>query len=276
VSPDAVYEHTDVKAFTTPRSARGIASILPRAAAAASAQPPAAEAVTAGKGGGKGGSKGSGGKGRGGDKRSPYTLSASHGSDGGDGSDGDGGSGVGDDASAWEAALNVLRGEGEEFHLTSSSLVTPGFLAILRRDGRVDAPTPPPPLRTGDLFPLQAGVPPPPLKPRPSLPPAQFLSSLPPPPGAARGEKHNHHRHHQHHQEQQQRPVAYARLRAGATAAPGPLAEWELLGLMEAHGIGTDASMATHVENVTKRKYATLGPGRTLVPTPLGTVLVQG
>ena len=39
---------------------------------------------------------------------------------------------------------------------------------------------------------------------------------------------------------------------------------------------GTDASIATHIDNVVKRKYARLETGRTMVPTELGTVLVQG
>lgn len=34
------------------------------------------------------------------------------------------------------------------------------------------------------------------------------------------------------------------------TEPPAHLSEAELLGLMEEHGIGTDASMATHVSNV--------------------------
>ena len=37
------------------------------------------------------------------------------------------------------------------------------------------------------------------------------------------------------------------------TEPPELLTESELLGLMEAHGIGTDASMATHLETVVKR-----------------------
>lgn len=55
------------------------------------------------------------------------------------------------------------------------------------------------------------------------------------------------------------------------TEPPGLVTESELLGLMESHGIGTDASMATHIETVVKRSYCELEEEkRTLRPTPLG------
>ena len=66
------------------------------------------------------------------------------------------------------------------------------------------------------------------------------------------------------------------RLREGKTSAPGYLTESELIGLMEKHGIGTDASIATHVANILQRNYVALQAGRTLVPTELGVVLVHG
>jgi DNA topoisomerase-3 len=60
----------------------------------------------------------------------------------------------------------------------------------------------------------------------------------------------------------------------GRTAPPGHLQEADLLGLMDRHGIGTDATMAQHIKKQTERRYA-LKEGTTFRPTALGEALVM-
>jgi DNA topoisomerase III len=50
-------------------------------------------------------------------------------------------------------------------------------------------------------------------------------------------------------------PLAQVELYSGKTAPPDHLSEAELIGLMEKHGIGTDASIPTHINNICERNY---------------------
>ena len=60
------------------------------------------------------------------------------------------------------------------------------------------------------------------------------------------------------------------------TTPPSYLSESELINQMEKNGIGTDASISTHIENIQKRNYVELITGRRMKPSKLGLVLAQG
>ncbi|PAA58106.1 hypothetical protein BOX15_Mlig004061g1, partial [Macrostomum lignano] len=74
----------------------------------------------------------------------------------------------------------------------------------------------------------------------------------------------------------QEFPITEAGIGEGQTGPPDYLTESELISLMEKHGIGTDASIPVHIQNIMERNYVQLLPGRKLMPTELGIVLVHG
>lgn len=70
-----------------------------------------------------------------------------------------------------------------------------------------------------------------------------------------------------------------AEVKAGKTQAPNLMTETELIGLMDANGIGTDATIANHIEMIFTREYITKQTKQrkqVLVPTVLGMGLVEG
>ena len=65
-------------------------------------------------------------------------------------------------------------------------------------------------------------------------------------------------------------PVVRVTLAEKKTSPPDYLTESELISLMEKHGIGTDASIPTHINNIGQRNYVKVIAGRKLEPTNLG------
>lgn len=68
-------------------------------------------------------------------------------------------------------------------------------------------------------------------------------------------------------------------LKQGKTTPPEYLTESELISLMDANGIGTDATIAEHIDKIIQREYiksVRKGKKTILVPSELGMALVQG
>lgn len=62
----------------------------------------------------------------------------------------------------------------------------------------------------------------------------------------------------------------------GTTTAPSLLSEHELISLMDKNGIGTDATIAEHIQKIQERNYVTKIQGDLLAPEPLGIGLIEG
>jgi DNA topoisomerase-3 len=62
----------------------------------------------------------------------------------------------------------------------------------------------------------------------------------------------------------------------GRTCPPAPISESELIATMDKHGIGTDATIATHISTIQQREYAVRNAQNLFEPTKLGLALVEG
>lgn len=65
-------------------------------------------------------------------------------------------------------------------------------------------------------------------------------------------------------------------MREGRTTAPLPISEVELITLMDKNGIGTDATIATHITTIVEREYVTKDAQQRFHPTKLGIALIEG
>lgn len=73
--------------------------------------------------------------------------------------------------------------------------------------------------------------------------------------------------------------LSKAEMKSGMTSTPKPMTESELIVLMDANGIGTDATIADHIEKIQTRNYVRSeksGKETFLQPTTLGIALVHG
>lgn len=73
--------------------------------------------------------------------------------------------------------------------------------------------------------------------------------------------------------------VHSSNLKSGETSPPKHMTESELIALMDANGIGTDATIAEHIEKIIGRGYAAKhkqGTAEVIVPSHLGMGLIQG
>ncbi len=62
----------------------------------------------------------------------------------------------------------------------------------------------------------------------------------------------------------------------GMTHPPPKLSERDLINAMERHGIGTDATVADHIQKQLDRGYAVKDASALFSPSPLGEALIAG
>ncbi|KAG2735808.1 hypothetical protein G9P44_002022 [Scheffersomyces stipitis] len=73
--------------------------------------------------------------------------------------------------------------------------------------------------------------------------------------------------------------ISSGQMKEGETSPPNHMTETELIALMDANGIGTDATIAEHIEKIMQRDYIVKhkqGGKEYIVPTPLGMGLIEG
>jgi DNA topoisomerase-3 len=71
-------------------------------------------------------------------------------------------------------------------------------------------------------------------------------------------------------------PIKSFLLQEGQTSPPAPISESELIAAMDKNGIGTDATIATHISTIQQREYAMKDARNCFLPTPLGLALIEG
>ncbi|KAK6202326.1 DNA topoisomerase [Scheffersomyces amazonensis] len=73
-------------------------------------------------------------------------------------------------------------------------------------------------------------------------------------------------------------PITGGIIKEGKTTAPNYMTETELIALMDANGIGTDATIAEHIDKIINRGYVVKEKkkGEIIVPSPLGMGLIEG
>ncbi|EGW31593.1 DNA topoisomerase [Spathaspora passalidarum NRRL Y-27907] len=79
--------------------------------------------------------------------------------------------------------------------------------------------------------------------------------------------------------EGEQIKISSGKMKEGKTAPPNHMTESELIALMDANGIGTDATIAEHIEKILTRRYIAkqkVGKNEYIVPSKLGMGLIEG